>query len=296
MPCGSHRGRWGTGAANVVGLPECGDLGDEAALQGFELRFGDGDAVELLEEVGDAAALEHHAAAGDFRGMGGEDGDDADAAEKVEGLGGVNASLAQAAERAAKIAALDCAAGRAAFAELVRQTAALAMVRFCEVDELEVEAKGTGKLVGGGEIEGADTAESLLQMGGGGGLVDCTVLWSFGFATRDGGAAKGFDGFVERAAGLFAENLAEEHAKRTDVSAQRSFLELAGRGLKLGEALAPVSWSPKRRHTLIMPCIAAESFSDSARRISGRTSQRRQSRPYSQPDQWQALDCEHRSG
>ena len=99
----------GAGAADVVGLPEGGDLGDEVVLEGFELRFGDGDAVELFEEVGDAAALEHDAAAGDLGGVRGEDGGDADAAEKCEGFVGGGAGLAQAAEGSAQIAALtDC--------------------------------------------------------------------------------------------------------------------------------------------------------------------------------------------
>ncbi len=47
----------GRALRDVVGLPEGGDLGEEVALEGFELRLGDGDAVELLEEVGDAAAF-----------------------------------------------------------------------------------------------------------------------------------------------------------------------------------------------------------------------------------------------
>ena len=81
----------GAGAADVVGLPEGGDLGDEVVLEGFELRLGDGDAVELLEEVGDAAALEHDAAAGDLGGVRGEDGGDADAAEQGVGLVGGDA-------------------------------------------------------------------------------------------------------------------------------------------------------------------------------------------------------------
>ena len=81
----------GAGAADVVGLPEGGDLGDEVVLEGFELGLGDGDAVELLEEVGDAAALEHDGAAGDLGGVRGEDGRDADALEEVAGLVGGDA-------------------------------------------------------------------------------------------------------------------------------------------------------------------------------------------------------------
>ena len=96
----------GAGAADVVGLPEGGDLGDEVVLEGFELGLGDGDAVELFEEVGDAAALEHDAAAGDLGGVRGEDGGDADVAEEVVGVFGGDAGLAEAAEGSAEVAAL----------------------------------------------------------------------------------------------------------------------------------------------------------------------------------------------
>ncbi len=80
----------------------------------------------------------------------------------------------------------------------------------------------------------------------------------FGFATGDGDAPKLFDGLVERRAGLLAQHFAQQHAERTDVAAQRSFFELAGRGLKFGEALGPVGWRPEGRHPLIMPWKATE--------------------------------------
>jgi hypothetical protein len=80
-------------------------------------------------------------------------------------------------------------------------------------------------------------------------------LRGFSFAAGDGGAAQGFDGFVERVAGLFAENFAEEHAKRSDVAAKRRFLELAGRVLEFGETVRPVGWCPQGRHLSIMPLI-----------------------------------------
>ncbi len=105
------------------------------------------------------------------------------------------------------------------------------MVGLGEIDEFEVEAEGACELVGGGQIEGVDAGESLLEVGGGGFLIGSSDLWRFGFAAGDGGAAKSFDGFVERLAGLFAEDLAEQHAERADVAAQRSFFELAGGGL-----------------------------------------------------------------
>jgi hypothetical protein len=101
----------GACAPNVVGLPKSGNFGDEVALKGFELRFGNGDAVELFEQVGDAAALEHDAAAGDLGGVCGEDGGHADAAKKRVSFVRCDAGLAQAAKGAAQITTLDGAGG-----------------------------------------------------------------------------------------------------------------------------------------------------------------------------------------
>ena len=160
----------------------------------------------------------------------------------------VTPACAHAAEGAAQVAALD-ALGGALSVELVGETAALAVVGLGEVDELEVEAEGAGELVGGGKVEGCGRGRApagdarwrrlrrRLRCCGG-----------FGLATGDGGAAKGFDGVVEWVAGLLAKNLAEQHAERADVAAQGSFLELAGGGLELGQALRPVGWGPERRH------------------------------------------------
>jgi hypothetical protein len=154
----------------------------------------------------------------------GEDRGDADVAEEVVGLGGGDAGCAEAAEGAAKIAALR----GGVLVELGGEAAALAVVGFGEVDELEVEAEGSGELVGGGEIDGVDVGEGLLEVSGGGrGVVGCV-----GFAAGDGGAAESFDGFVEGVAGLLAEDAAEERAEGADVAAERSFFELAGGGLK----------------------------------------------------------------
>ena len=74
---------------------------------GLELRIGYGDAVELFEQVGDAAALEHDAAPGDLRRVRGEDRRDADAAEELMRLVGGGASLAKTAESSAQAAALE---------------------------------------------------------------------------------------------------------------------------------------------------------------------------------------------
>ena len=122
------------------------------------------------------------------------------------------------------------------------------MVGLGQIDKLEVEAEGARELVGSRKIEGANAVERLLEVSGSGACVRRSVLLSFGLAAGDGGAAKGFDGVVERVARLLAENFAEKHAERADVAAKRSFFQLAGRGLQLGEALRPVGWAPEGGH------------------------------------------------
>jgi hypothetical protein len=64
----------------------------------------------------------------------------------------------------------------------------------------------------------------------------------------DGGLAKLFDGLKNGHAGLLAQDFAEQHAKRTDVAAERRFLELAGGRLEFSEALGPVGRRPERGH------------------------------------------------
>ena len=43
--------------ADVVGLPEGGDFGEEESFEGLHLCGSEGDGVELFEEIGDAAAF-----------------------------------------------------------------------------------------------------------------------------------------------------------------------------------------------------------------------------------------------
>jgi hypothetical protein len=64
----------------------------------------------------------------------------------------------------------------------------------------------------------------------------------------DGGLAKLFDGLEDGDAGLLAQDFAEQHAKRTDVAAERRFLELAGGRLQFRQALRPVWRRPERGH------------------------------------------------
>ena len=121
--------------------------------------------------------------------MRGEDWRDADAAKKRAGLVGADAGLAHATEGPAQVATLYGACGGDALAKLVGEAAALAVIGFGEVDELEVEAEGPGKLVGGWQVERADASERLLEMRGGGGRVGHSALWGFGLAAGDGGTA-----------------------------------------------------------------------------------------------------------
>jgi hypothetical protein len=128
------------------------------------------------------------------------------------------------------------------------EPATLSVIGLGKIDEFEVEAEGPSQLIRGGKIKGADAGERLIEIRRRSGGIGSAALWCFGLATGDGGAAKGFDRIVDRITGLLAKDFAEKHAKRADIASQRSFLEFASRGLKLGEALGPVGRRPKGRH------------------------------------------------
>ena len=86
--------------ADVVGLPEGGDLGEYAGLELVVFVFGVRDAIELLKELCDAVPLEHDGAACDFSGVRGEDRGNADPFQKCEGFVGRVAGLTHAAQGA----------------------------------------------------------------------------------------------------------------------------------------------------------------------------------------------------
>ncbi len=108
--------------------------------------------IEALQQIGDVPALEHDGASGDLGGVGSKDGRDADVGEKGEGLREGGSGELQRAQGTAQGAALDfgSSAGAGFGFEFVGEPAAFAMVGFGEVDELEVEGKGAGELVGAG--------------------------------------------------------------------------------------------------------------------------------------------------
>jgi hypothetical protein len=66
-------------AADVVGLPERGDLARDGGLGGGGLRVREGQAAQALQLVGDAASFEENRPAGDFGRVRREDGRDTDA-------------------------------------------------------------------------------------------------------------------------------------------------------------------------------------------------------------------------
>ena len=156
---------------------------------------------------------------------------------------GGDAGFTETAQGSAEAAALD--AGRFAWSiERGGEAAALAVVGLGEVDEFEVEAEGTGKPVCRGKVEGGDAGDGLLEL-------RCRGVCSAavgGLATGDGGAAKVFNGLVERLSGLLAEDVAKESPEGADVAAEGGFLEVGSVGLKLCEAVGPACGGPKRRH------------------------------------------------
>jgi hypothetical protein len=110
----------------------------------FSWAGGDGDAVELLEQVGDAAALEHDAAARDLGGVGGEDGRDADAGS----LWSASERRWPASAQRRRVPRRLPRCGTASSSSMAGEAAALAVVGLGEVDELEVEGEGARELVG----------------------------------------------------------------------------------------------------------------------------------------------------
>ena len=184
----------------------------------------------LFEEVRDAAAFEHHAAARDLSGVRGEDGDDADAGRgarvreasacsRLRGGGGECPAYCRAepflfnfAHYVGIALPVDEHAGAAA---------ALAVVGFGEIDELEVEGEGAGELVCSRRIFSGGACEARASQASAGGF---EITGKFCLAARDAGAAKGFDFFEELVSSLFAENLSEQSAEGANIAAQRRLL------------------------------------------------------------------------
>ncbi len=234
----------GPARAHLVGLPEAGDLGENKFLEARHVLFGNGNAVERLEKLADAAALEHHGAARDLSGMRGEDRHDEHAAQPVQSLFRADAHAAHLAERAFERAAL--AAGLAAQAQ--SDAAALAVVGFGQIDELEVEGEGAG------EQDGALDGQRVHQFKRGGGVARgfFGAAASFGVAAADGALAQRFDLRKHLVAGLLAQHLAEQRAQRAHVAAQRRLFQVAGLRFQFGQPLRPALGIPQKSHRILI--------------------------------------------
>jgi hypothetical protein len=71
-----------------------------------QIFLGQRDAIELLQQLADAAALEHHGAAGDFSGMRGEHGHDQHLAQPVQRFVRADADALHRPQRSGERAAL----------------------------------------------------------------------------------------------------------------------------------------------------------------------------------------------
>ncbi len=213
-------------------------------LEPRHVLLGKRNAIERLKKLADAAALEHHGAARRFSGVRGEDRHDEHAAQPVQSLFRADAHAAHLAERAFERAAL--AAGLPAQAQ--RDAAALAMVGFGQIDELEVESKGAR------EQDGALDGQRVHQFQRGGGVARGLfgVAARLGIAAADGALAQRFDLRKKLVAGLLAQHLAQQRAQRAHVAAQRRLFQVAGLRFQLGQPLRPALGIPQKSHRILI--------------------------------------------
>ena len=234
----------GPARAHLVGLPQAGDLGQHKFFEPRHILLGDGNAIERLKKFADAAALEHDGAARRLRGVGREDRNDEHAAQPVQGLFRADAHAAHLAECAFERAAL--AAGLPAQAQ--GDAAALAMIGFRQIDELEVEGKGAR------EQDGALDGQRVHQFERGGGMTGgfFGVAAGFGIAAADGSLAQGLDLRERLVAGLFAQHRAQQRAQRAHVAAQRRLFQVAGLRFQFGQPLGPALGVPQKSHRILI--------------------------------------------
>ena len=158
--------------------------------------------------------------------MSGEDGDDEDFAEPVHGLFGGDADALHGAQGTGEGSALLAGVS----GELEGEAAALAVVGFGQVDELEVEGEGAGEKQGAVEGQGVDELQRVGGVPGGGG--GCAKV--FGFTASNGALAELLHLGKQFVAGLLAQDFAEQHTQRTHITAQGSFFQLARLSLQFG--------------------------------------------------------------
>ena len=234
----------GPARADFVGLPQAGDLGQHQLFQAREVLLGDGNAVERGQEFADAAALEHHGAARNLSGMRGKNRHDEHA---------LSQSMASSAPMPTRrishsVPASEPRCRPAWPLKLQGDAAALAVVGFGQVDELEVEGEGAG------EQDGALDGQRVDQLERGGGVAGgfFVVAAGFGVAAADGALAQRFDVREEVVAGLLAQHFAQQHAQRAHVAAQGRFFQIAGLGFELGQPLRPAFGIPQKGHRVLI--------------------------------------------
>ncbi len=233
----------GPGMANVIGLPERRNLGEERCLQSIQLQRGHGNRIQPDEQVGDAAALEHDAAARHLGWMRSEHGRDADAAKQCQRLFPRNTRCAKATQGAAEAAALRH--GRSM--EQRRAPPTLAVICLGEIDEFEIKREGTRQEKRGARV-GGDLVGDLLRLmqmhKPGSEIAPCV-----GLTACDCGAAQILHRIKDGTTGLLAQDLSEQRAQRTNVAAQRCFLALTRAGFKFCKSIRPTGRCPKRGHS-----------------------------------------------
>ena len=96
----------GAMTANFIGLPKRGDFGEDVFFASGQFFILQRDLIQAFEGFAEATPLEEDGAAGDFRGMGGEDGDDANFREEIHGFAGGDAGFAHASKSSAHFSGL----------------------------------------------------------------------------------------------------------------------------------------------------------------------------------------------
>ena len=126
------------------------------------------------------------------------------------------ARLPQSAQSSAQRPTLNLLRGRAF--QLMRQPSPLAMVRLRQVDQLEVEREGAGKLIGAGRI-GSSFSGELWNT--------APVLRLVAFAARDGRLTQRLHRFKGAGCRLLPQHRAQQRTQRTHIPAQRRGFQFA---------------------------------------------------------------------
>jgi len=169
-----------------------------------------------------------------------KDGHNEHAAQPVQCFLRADSHAAHFRKRTGKRAAL--AAGLPAQSQ--GNAAALAVVGFSQVDELEVKREGAR------QQDRALGGQRMHQLQRRGRMQRGFLFQAAGFrvAAANGALAQRLHMGKQVFTGLLAQDIAEQCAERTHVAAQRSFLQVAGLRLQLGKPLRPALGVPQKDH------------------------------------------------